>query len=112
MKAVRFHKARDVRIDDVPPPDKVGAHQVLVRTSLCGICGTDLHEYLDGPHWTPKGRNPFSGAELPQILGHEFAGEVVEVGTEVTTIRPGDRVSIQPQVGPSTCDFSWNEDPV
>jgi len=105
MKAVRFHGAKDVRLDDVSPPSEIGASQVLVKSLLCGICGTDLHEYLDGPHWTPKKRNPFSGAELPQILGHEFSAEVIEVGKDVTTVRPGDRVSIQPQIAPTSDYF-------
>jgi (R,R)-butanediol dehydrogenase/meso-butanediol dehydrogenase/diacetyl reductase len=105
MKAVRFYGAKDVRVDDVPAPSKVGPNQVLIKSLLCGICGTDLHEYLDGPHWTPKVRNPYSGAELPQILGHEFSAEVVEVGKEVTTVQAGDRVSIQPMIAPTTDYF-------
>lgn len=105
MKAVRFHAAKDVRVEDVPPPGKPGPNQVIVRSRLCGICGTDLHEYLSGPHWTPKKRNPYSGAELPQILGHEFTAEVVELGEGVHKLKPGDRVSIQPQIAPPTDYF-------
>ncbi|NGN44654.1 zinc-binding dehydrogenase [Mesorhizobium sp. CGMCC 1.15528] len=100
MKAVRFHGSRDIRWEDIAAPSGLRPEEVMVRPSLCGICGTDVHEYLDGPHWTPKTKNPFSGAQLPQILGHEFAGEIVAVGGAVTSLRPGDRVSIQPQVGP------------
>lgn len=105
MKAVRFHASKDVRFEDVPAPSSIGDHQVLMKPTLCGICGTDLHEYIDGPHWTPRPRNEFSGATLPQILGHEFAGEVLEVGKKVTRLRPGDRVSVQPQVGSATDYF-------
>ena len=105
MKAVRFHASKDVRFEDVPAPTGIGPNQVLMKPTLCGICGTDLHEYVDGPHWTPRPRNEFSGATLPQILGHEFAGEVLEVGKDVTRLRPGDRVSIQPQVGSPTDYF-------
>lgn len=105
MKAVRFYGPRDVRVEDVPAPSEIGANQVLIRSLVCGICGTDLHEYLDGPHWTPKVRNPYSGAELPQILGHEFTAEIVEVGREVTTVQAGDRISIQPQIAPATDYF-------
>src|ERR1051325_10070714 len=90
MKAVRFHASKDVRFEDVPVPSSIGDHQVLMKPTLCGICGTDLHEYIDGPHWTPRPRNEFSGATLPQILGHEFAGEVLEVGKKVARLRPGD----------------------
>lgn len=105
MKAVRYYGSGDVRFEDVDPPAYVGRRQVLVKPSLCGICGTDLHEYIDGPHWTPRPVNVFSGATLPQILGHEFGGEVVEVGEDVQGLKPGDRVSIQPQMGSETDYF-------
>lgn len=105
MKAVRFYASRDVRFEDVAAPGEIGPNQILMKPSLCGICGTDLHEYIDGPHWTPRPRNEFSGATLPQILGHEFAGEVLEVGRDVRRLKAGDRVSIQPQVGSPTDYF-------
>ena len=100
MKAIRFHAKHDVRIDDVDPPGTLADDDVLVRPTYCGICGTDLHEFTEGPIWTSASPNSFSGAALPQILGHEFAGRVEAVGRGVTTLRAGDRVSIQPQVGP------------
>lgn len=98
MKAVRYYGARDVRFEECQSPS-VGPGQVLVRPTLCGICGTDLREFVDGPHWTPVQKNEFSGAELPQILGHEFAGVVEEVGPDVRSLRAGDRVSCQPIIG-------------
>lgn len=50
MKAVRFHAKGDVRVEDVPAPSqRLGDHEVLIRPLVCGICGTDLHEYLAGP---------------------------------------------------------------
>ena len=52
MKAARFHGPGDIRIDDVPEP-KVGPGQVKVDVEWCGICGTDLHEYLEGPIFIP-----------------------------------------------------------
>ncbi|NUX57642.1 zinc-binding dehydrogenase [Paraburkholderia youngii] len=100
MKAVRFHGKHDLRIDEVDGPDELGRDQVLVRPTFCGICGTDLHEYDHGPTWTSTESNPYSGAALPQILGHEFSAEVLAVGDAVSTVAPGDRVSIQPQIGP------------
>ncbi|ANY77184.1 zinc-binding dehydrogenase [Microvirga ossetica] len=100
MKAVRFYGKHDVRIDDVDEPSTIADDEVLVRSTYCGICGTDLHEYTEGPIWTSATPNSFSGSALPQILGHEFAGRVEAVGRSVTTLRPGDRVSIQPQLGP------------
>ena len=106
MKAVRFHAARDIRIEDVPPPsDQLGPHDVLVRPRSVGICGTDLHEYLAGPIVTPTAPHPLTGATLPQILGHEFAGDVKAVGAEVTHVAPGDRVSIMPLAYCGSCYF-------
>ena len=102
MKAIRFYGKHDVRIEDVDEPGTIADDEVLVRSTYCGICGTDLHEYTEGPIWTSATPNSFSGSALPQILGHEFAGRVEAVGRSVTTLRPGDRVSIQPQSAPGT----------
>src|SRR6478672_802668 len=98
MKALRFHGIKDLRVEEVEVPKACGPHQVLVKNSYCGICGTDLHEYLHGPIQIPQKPHPFSKAVLPLILGHEFSGVVVEVGDEVQDVRVGDRVSIQPNV--------------
>ena len=64
----------------------------------CGICGTDLHEYLEGPIFIPpKGcPHPITGAELPVVMGHEFAGVVSAVGSGVTNVREGDKVAVEP----------------
>ena len=100
MKAVRFYAKEDVRVDDVAAPDKVGDSQVLVKPLTCGICGTDLHEFAGGPIVTPSTPHKFTGAVLPQIFGHEFSAEVLDVGRSVTRVRKGDRVSIQPLIMP------------
>ena len=96
MRALRFHTARDLRIEDVPAPSTPGEGEVLVRVVTCGICGTDLHEYVAGPIVTPVDPHPLTGARNPQILGHEFAGDVVAVGPGVTRVTEGDRVAIMP----------------
>lgn len=100
MKALRIHGRKDLRIDDVPPPGACGPRQVLLQNSFCGICGTDLHEYLHGPIQIPQKPHPFSGAVIPLILGHEFSGVVLETGSEVRGVQAGDRVSVQPNVVP------------
>ena len=100
MKAIRFYAKEDVRVDNVARPDIVGDSQVLVRSLTCGICGTDLHEFAGGPIVTPKTPHKFTGAVLPQILGHEFSAEVLETGRSVTRVRKGDRISVQPLVMP------------
>ena len=101
MKALRFHGRQDLRIEDVPEPASIEADQLIVKPSVCGICGTDLHEYAAGPLIVPTAPHVFTGAKLPQILGHEFAGEVIAVGAGVSHVKRGDRVSIQPQVFPA-----------
>ena len=89
MRALRFHAARDLRIEEVAEPPAPGAGEVVVRVVTCGICGTDLHEYVAGPIVTPVEPHPLTGAQNPQILGHEFAGDVVAVGPGVTRVARG-----------------------
>ncbi|HMG53320.1 MAG TPA: alcohol dehydrogenase catalytic domain-containing protein [Kofleriaceae bacterium] len=105
MKAAVFHAARDIRIEDVPAPTEVGPREVLVRPTWCGICGTDLHEYAMGPIVTPAAPHPLNGAVLPQILGHEFSAEVLEVGRAVTRVKRGDRVCAMPLLVDHECYY-------
>ena len=105
MRALRFHSARDLRIENVDEPGGPGAHEVVVRIAGCGICGTDLHEYVAGPIVTPVEPHPLTGAQNPQILGHEFSGEVVATGPEVSSVREGDRVAIMPLAYCGTCAY-------
>jgi (R,R)-butanediol dehydrogenase/meso-butanediol dehydrogenase/diacetyl reductase len=97
MKAALFHAKEDLRIEEVPEPTP-GRGQVKLRNAYAGICGSDLHVYyspeaagldLDHPH-------PVTGATLPQILGHEFSGTVVELGEGVSDVAVGDRVAVWP----------------
>jgi (R,R)-butanediol dehydrogenase / meso-butanediol dehydrogenase / diacetyl reductase len=96
MRALRFHGARDLRIEERAEPPEPGVDEVVVRVVTCGICGTDLHEYTAGPIVTPVEPHPLTGAQNPQILGHEFAGDVVAVGAGVTRVAEGVRVAIMP----------------
>ncbi|MBD0419007.1 2,3-butanediol dehydrogenase [Streptomyces sp. TRM S81-3] len=105
MKAARFYGKEDLRIEEVPEPSP-GPGQVKLRNAYAGICGSDLHFFfypeslpfaLDKPH-------PLTGATLPQILGHEFSGTVVEVGEGVTDVKVGDRGAVYPlAVSCGTC---------
>lgn len=102
MRAAVWHKARDIRIETVAIPELRGPHDVRVKVVACGICGSDLHEYAAGPIFVPvDAPHPLSGDIAPIIMGHEFAGEVVEVGAAVTRVKPGDRVAIEPILSPN-----------
>jgi (R,R)-butanediol dehydrogenase/meso-butanediol dehydrogenase/diacetyl reductase len=93
MRAARWHGRGDVRVEDVPIP-AVGAGEVLLRVSWCGICGTDVEEYREGPVVVPvDAPNGLTGQQAPITLGHEFAGTVVAVGPDVTGLAAGDRVA-------------------
>ncbi|WP_417564108.1 2,3-butanediol dehydrogenase [Microbacterium sp.] len=105
MKAAVFYSARDVRVEDVDAPSTIGPREVLVRPLWCGICGTDLHEYAAGPIVTPVSPHPLNGSTIPQILGHEFSAEVVEVGPQVSSVRVGDRVTAMPLLFDGECFY-------
>lgn len=105
MRALRFHAARDLRVEDVTAPPDPGHGEVVVRVVTCGICGTDLHEYVAGPIVTSVEPHSLTGARNPQILGHEFAGEVMGIGPGVTRVAEGDRVSIMPLAYCGTCAY-------
>jgi (R,R)-butanediol dehydrogenase / meso-butanediol dehydrogenase / diacetyl reductase len=103
MKAARFHAREDVRIDDLPEPE---THEgtVKIKVDWCGICGTDLHEYLEGPIFTPaEAPHPLTGERNPVQLGHEFAGQVTEVGRGVTGLAEGDAVAVEPTLFCGDC---------
>lgn len=74
-------------------PDQPGPGEVLLRVQRAGICGSDIHIL--------HGSNPF--ARYPRVIGHEFAGYVVEVGTDVDIVRPGDRVVVDPVIACGHC---------
>lgn len=105
MKAARFHGPGDIRIDDVPEP-AVRPGTVKVAVEWCGICGTDLHEYLEGPIFAPPAGSPhpLTGETVPITLGHEFAGVVAELGEGVEGLSVGDRVAVEPYVICGRCD--------
>ena len=86
MRAALYYGPGDVRLEDIPEPDP-GPGSVKVRSLHNGLCGTDLHQYFVGP---------MSPAALPTVIGHEFSGEVVDIGRDVTSVAVGDLVAIEP----------------
>jgi threonine 3-dehydrogenase len=86
MKAlVKREKAQGLWLEDVPEP-KIGINDVLIKVGRTGICGTDVHIY-NWDAWSQK------TIPVPMVVGHEFVGEVVAIGSNVADFRPGDIVS-------------------
>lgn len=105
MKAAVYHGREDVRVEDVAP-ESVGPTDIRVAVAACGICGTDLHEYVAGPIDTPgDGPHPITGAEVPVRFGHEFGGTVVEVGSSVESVQEGDVVAVNPLLTCGECRY-------
>lgn len=99
MKAARYYDQKVIRIEDIPEPElKPGT--VAIDVAWCGICGTDLHEYLEGPIFVPpKGKpHPISGEEAPVTLGHEFSGTITALGEGVTGLEVGQSVVVEPYI--------------
>lgn len=94
MKALCWHGKHDIRYDTVADPAVEEPRDAIVRVTSCAICGSDLHLY-----------NGFMlGMHAGDIVGHEFMGEVVEVGAEVTTLKIGDRVVVPFTIICGECD--------
>lgn len=94
MKAVVWHGRHDVRVEDVPDPKILNPRDCIVRVTSTALCGSDLHLYDKHVPTVHKG----------DILGHEFMGEVVEVGSAVGNLTPGDRVVVP---APIACGRCW-----
>jgi (R,R)-butanediol dehydrogenase/meso-butanediol dehydrogenase/diacetyl reductase len=94
--ALRLYDAQDLRVEQVDEPGEPGPSEVRLRNLRAGICGTDLHEFRHGPQLATRAPHTLTGASLPQVLGHEYSGEVLAVGAEVTAVTPGDRVAVMP----------------
>ena len=93
MKALCWHGTNDIRCDTVPDPKIEDARDVIIKVTSCAICGSDLH-LMDGLMPTMK-----SG----DVLGHEFMGEVVEVGSGFTKFKKGDRIVVPFNINCGEC---------
>jgi L-iditol 2-dehydrogenase len=94
MKAMKFPEAGKAEIVEVAVPTP-GAGEVLVRVKAAGICASDVAAF--------KGTHNFR--RPPVITGHELAGEIVTLGRDVSGLRVGDRVALEPHVGCGRCDY-------
>jgi alcohol dehydrogenase len=93
MKALVFHKIRDVKVETVRDPGIQQPTDAIVKVTSTAICGSDLHIY-----------NGLFPQMRPQVLGHEFMGEIVEVGSAVRRVKKGDRVIVP---FPISCGVCW-----
>jgi D-xylulose reductase len=91
MRALVLERQRELSLRDFELPLEVGPDQVKVKVDTVGICGSDVHYYTHGKI------GPFVVRE-PMVLGHEAAGTVVEAGANVTSLKAGDRVCMEPGV--------------
>ena len=95
MKAVVYHGPEDIRLEDVPTPKIIEPTDAIVRVTLSTICGTDIHIQHGGLPAVKPGT----------IIGHEFCGEVVEVGPNVHNVKPGDKVAVSCVTQCGTCFY-------
>lgn len=95
MKAVCWHGSKDVRVETVPDPKIINPRDAVVRVTTTAICGSDLHLY--------NGYIP--SMEKGDILGHEFMGEVVDLGSAVKNVKVGDRVVVPFPISCGNCFF-------
>ncbi len=93
MKAVQVTKPGELQIADVEIPKLEDSSHVLIRIKAAGICGSDISIY--------RGTSPV--ATYPRVIGHEFAGEVVQIGSDVSSVSMGDHVVVNPVMECGTC---------
>lgn len=99
MRALTWHGVKDVRVDTVPDPEIINPRDAIIKITSTAICGSDLHLY-DGV---------IPGLKSGDILGHEFMGEVVEVGSG-STLKKGQRVVVPFHIACGACFFCQRQD--
>jgi L-iditol 2-dehydrogenase len=96
MRACRLHGIRDLRLEELPRPAP-GDDEVLLRVTAVGVCGSDVHYYLEGR----IGEQVVTG---PLILGHEFSARVAELGAGVEGLEVGQSVAVDPAISCGACE--------
>lgn len=99
MKALAWHGTKDVRIDRMPDPEILNPHDAIIEVKKTAICGSDLHIY----------HGYIMAMKSGDVLGHEFAGEVVAVGSEVKNVKVGDRVVVPFAISCGRCHYCLEE---
>ncbi len=93
MKATQIIDKKTIKVVDIAEPTIKKSTEVKVKVKAVGICGTDLHIFKDGR----------ADVIFPRVMGHELAGEVVEVGSDVKNLKAGDRVVLDPVFACGEC---------
>jgi threonine dehydrogenase-like Zn-dependent dehydrogenase len=99
MKALRWYGKKDVRVENIPEPQIINESDAIIKVTATAICGSDLHLY----------NNLMPTMEKGDVLGHEFMGEVVTVGSEVKNLKVGDKVVVPFTISCGNCYFCKNE---
>lgn len=95
MRAAVLFSPNDLRAEDVEKPT-IGPRELLLKVKVCAICGTDIRIY--------SGKKT-KGIRYPSVIGHEFSGEIAEVGSEVAGWKPGERVAVAPVIACRSCFY-------
>ncbi len=104
MQALRYYQQKDFRLETIEEPSPA-PDEVKVQVRWCGICGSDVQEYLSGPKMVPTRPHPQTGLSAPVTGGHEFSGEITEIGEDVTGFAIGDRVVVRPTLPCYHCHY-------
>jgi L-iditol 2-dehydrogenase len=97
MKAMALTGIRQMEMIELPMPEIIHDNDVLIQMKVVGVCGSDVHYYTRGKIGNQIVQYPFP-------VGHEGAGEVIKVGPSVTSVKPGDRIAIEPAMPCGECD--------
>lgn len=97
MKAMVLTGIEKMEMQDRPMPEIINDTDVLIKMKVVGVCGSDVHYYSQGKIGSQVVQYPFP-------VGHEGAGQVIEVGAKVTKVKPGDRIAIEPAMPCGECD--------
>ncbi len=100
MKSLRWHGAKDIRIEEVEDPPSPAGDEIQLQVLCCGICGTDVEEWLNGPYLMTN---------APIVMGHEISGTVIKVGENVSGFKLGDRVGVDGLSGCGLCSYCAND---
>ncbi len=104
MQALRYYQHNDFRLETIAEPEP-GPNEAKIKVKWCGICGSDVQEYLSGPKMVPTKPHPQTGLSAPVTGGHEFSGEIVETGQNLTGYSVGDRVVVRPTMPCYECHY-------